>query len=293
MRFGFYLNGPGSYAHVDPADGLKVVAAAGFQDVDVSASMGIRAPTSSAFTKADRAALRHAAREQDLGIAAVVTHLGLSDSIAGGSPLDLRGAVDVAIDLGAPLVLVHIGARSPSGADPDELRRGCLARVRDAADSAAPHDIAVCLDAVASEFLTRDVYEVRDFLGDVARRNVGWNFDPAYLAAYAVDASSAIDVLGPWIRHAHLKDYRRSGDRIEWLIPGDGDLDTGGALHALERIGFTGTVAAEVIARVGGGAERWPISHAATLSYETMRLATAGRAAPATDADDRARTGDR
>ena len=204
-----------------------------------------------------------------------MTHLGLADTLRELTPLDLIDAVQVANDLEAPLVLVHIGSRPDDpgpnlhGGGPPPSRP-----LRAAADAAAPN-VTICLDAVAPDFLTRDVDEVGHFLQAVDRRNVGWNLDPAYLAANDVPLDLALVRLAGWIRHCHLKDVRRHDGQIEWLIPGEGELDLTAVFAALRRIRFDGTVTAEVIARPKGIPERWPISEAAQRSFQAMHDALA------------------
>lgn len=284
MRLAFYLNGPGSYAHLEPVEAMTLVRGLGFTAIDVSASGGQRVADSRAFPRSARQRMRSAATNVGLEVSAVVTHLGLADTLRESTPLDLIDAVQVANDLDAPLVLVHIGSRP---GDPSEAAwrwARAIEAVRAAADAAAP-TVTICLDAVAPDFLTRDVEEVGAFLLAVDRRNVGWNLDPAYLAATDVALDHALDRLAGWIRHCHLKDVRRHDGQIEWLIPGDGELDLPAVFAALARIRFDGTVTAEVIARPKGIPERWPISVAARRSFHAMhealgRVVSADHTAP-------------
>lgn len=274
MRLAFYLNGPGSYAHLEPVEAMTVVRHLGFTAIDVSASGGERVVDSRAFTRSARERMRSAATDVGLDISAVVTHLGLTDTLRESTPLDLVDAVQVATDLDAPFVLVHIGSRPDDPSEAAWRWAGAVEAVRAAADAARP-EVTICLDAVAPDFLTRDVDEVGRFLQDVNRRNVGWNLDPAYLAATDVPLDHALDRLAGWIRHCHLKDVRRHDGQVEWLIPGDGELDLPAVFAALCRIRFGGTVTAEVIARPKGVPERWPISEAARRSFQAMHDALA------------------
>jgi sugar phosphate isomerase/epimerase len=273
IDFGFYLIGPGSYAHVPWEEGVAEVARAGFAAIDVSASGGVRAVDSSGFSDSDRRRLRSLAEEHGLGISAVVTHLGLADTIRQGAPLDLDGAVQVAVDLGSPLVLLHIGGPAAHPWTTADLWRTSLAHVRRACDRAAGNGIRIALDAVAPDFLTTTPLEVRRFLEEVDRPNIGWNLDPAYLSFYGFALDEAIELVGPWICHAHIKDHRGRPDDPPWLVPGDGELDHGAWARALRRLGLSGVVSAEVIARPKNMPERWPLSYACERSIATFRAA--------------------
>lgn len=273
---GFYLIGPGSYDHVPWDIGISIVAASGFTSIDVSASKGARVATSDGFAFGERAQLRALADAAGLRIEAVVTHLGLADTIRSGSALDIPGAVEVAGDLGSSIVLVHVGA---AGSDRDELWPAAVAEFRRAADHAAARGITICLDALAPDFLTASPQDVARFLAEVDRPNVGWNFDPAFAFASGFAPADVEEYLGRWIRHVHLKDVRGRYPDVEWQIPGSGDLDQAAWLEVLRRIDYEGSVTAEVIAKPGGRPERWPLAEAARRSYDAIAAIPVGRPA--------------
>lgn len=266
--FGFYMNGPGSYAHLPWDAGVRTIRAGGFDTVDVSASAGLRVSTSAGFTGVQRDALRALTMGAPLSISAVVTHVGLADSLRDARPLDIGGAVDVAVHMGAPTVLVHVGT---GGDGPRDAAWSAAVRaLQDAADYAADRRVAVCLDAVAPDFLTRSPAEVDRFLLEVDRSNVGWNFDPAFVSSCGFSFEDVKDRLGRWIRHVHLKDYRGTYPAVEWVIPGDGELRPSLWVDVLDRIGYEGAVVAEVIARPRGEPERWTLDDAVRRSYESL-----------------------
>ena len=130
--YGFYLNGPTSYAHLPWEESIPAVATAGFLALDVSATKGVRTPDSSGFTTQERRRLRTLAEQSGLIIAAVPTHPGLADTLQNGPPLDLRGAIDVARDLGSPLRAgrIHIGGHSVPPWSEDRLWDAAVEHVR-------------------------------------------------------------------------------------------------------------------------------------------------------------------
>jgi sugar phosphate isomerase/epimerase len=92
--------------------------------------------------------------------------------------------------------------------------------------------------------------ELRAFLNDAASPNLGVNFDPANMILYgAGDPIAAVALLGPTIRHVHLKDAISSDHPgITWgdEVPvGTGRIDLHRFLSALHSIGYAGPLAIE------------------------------------------------
>jgi sugar phosphate isomerase/epimerase len=273
MDLSFYVNGPGSYAHLDPSRSLPIVAAAGFTAVDISASAGERTSGTGAFGPKERRSFVRELQSARLNVAAVVTHIGLATSLHEGRPLDLDGAIEVAEDVGSPLVTFHLGS-VPDGADRDQLWDATIVAVREAASTAGAKGVALAVDAVAPDFLTRSPSELVRFLESVDRPEVGWNFDPAFVESNGWDVANVVDLLGSWIRHVHVKDYRGRYPAQDWLVPGDGVLDHARYVRCLRKVGFAGSLAAEVIAlRRTDVTARWPIDYAVSRSFATMASA--------------------
>ena len=129
MRLGFY-----TYSYTDrlrlPIEACFArIAKAGYTGVDVSGTDG---PSTSphSVTPALRRATRQTAERLGLRVEAVITHACLSDSLADPrqTPLDLEGSVDLALDVGAPLVTFHMGGYPP-GVAHDAFRRSIAARI--------------------------------------------------------------------------------------------------------------------------------------------------------------------
>jgi sugar phosphate isomerase/epimerase len=274
MELSFYINGPRSYAHVPFEESIPAVAAAGFTGIDISASAGAHATDSSGFDTQQRQRLASVAHANGIAIAAVVTHLGLCDSVVGGAPLDLVAAAEVAADVGSPIVTFHIG-EVPAGHAREDAWRRTVTAVRSAID-ASPTGVRIAVDAVSPGFLTRTLDEVAQFLDEVDRPRAAWNYDPAFVLAAGWDPAAAVHQLADWIVHAHVKDVTGRYPSMRWELPGEGDLDHAAYVRALRDIGFEGFLAAEVIAMPKGApSERWPIAHAARRSASVMSAAIA------------------
>ncbi len=91
--------------------------------------------------------------------------------------------------------------------------------------------------------------DLAGFMNEIDHPAVGINFDPANMILYDKgDPIEALKVLAPWIRHVHIKDADKTETTGQWgaEVPwGDGQVDSGKFLAALESIGYNGTIAIE------------------------------------------------
>ena len=78
---------------------------------------------------------------------------------------------------------------------------------------------------------------------------LGVNFDPANMILYDKgDPIEAVKVLGPWIKHVHIKDAKRTKEPGTWgaeVVWGDGEVGTDSFLKALSGTGFEGVISVE------------------------------------------------
>src|SRR5262245_20234382 len=103
MKLGFYTYSYIDRLKMDIEPVLEAVAAAGYDGIDISATW---------LNDLDPALMPAQARDRyvktvgrlGLEIEAVVTHLGLVQSLRDGLPINLEGAVDVARHVGARIV---------------------------------------------------------------------------------------------------------------------------------------------------------------------------------------------
>ncbi len=117
-------------------------------------------------------------------------------------------------------------------------------RIKYLADTAEEKQIELLLET-GQETAT----ELKDFLEELNHPAVGVNFDPANMILYDKgDPIEAVKVLGPWIRHIHIKDAVRTkqpgtwGTEVPW---GQGDVNTELFLQTLKETGFDGVMAIE------------------------------------------------
>jgi sugar phosphate isomerase/epimerase len=95
--------------------------------------------------------------------------------------------------------------------------------------------------------------ELRDFLEKLNHPALGVNFDPANMILYGKgNPVEAVDVLGPWIKHVHIKDALKTQTPGTWgseVVWGTGEVVADKFLKALKSAGFAGALAVE---REGG-----------------------------------------
>lgn len=274
MKLGFY-----TYSYIDrlgmeiePV--LEAITAAGYAGIDISATWRddldparMPAPARSRYTKAaDRLGLQ---------VEAVVTHLGLVQALRQGLPLNLRGAVDVARDVGATIVTVHVGFADFPMTETGAVWREAVAYLQDAAGYAGERGTVIALDGVWHSFLAHSPELILKLMEDVGSPACRHNFDPCYLDLSGHDSERAAALLGPWSVHAHVKDHDGRYPDFRHRIPGEGALDHGRYVRALAAAGFDGYLMNECFTDA-------PLDRALAAGHRTLSAALAScGAAPA------------
>jgi sugar phosphate isomerase/epimerase len=181
-----------------------------------------------------------------LAIEAAITHAQLTDSLADPkqTPLDLKGSIDLAADLGAPLVTFHMGGYHDGIAREKEWRRA-VAHIKAAADYGAAKHIALAVDGIWPEWMDDTPDALEKLFDDVDAATFGVNFDPCYLTLMGVDPVGFVKRFHKRIPHAHLKDHRGKYPKWTHFIPGRGDMDYSPIFRALEQYKFSGAAAVE------------------------------------------------
>lgn len=265
MKLGFY-----TYSYIDRLQMeiepvLETVAAAGYDGIDISATWHddldpARMPASV------RSRYVQAAQRSRLIIEAVVTHLGVVEAIHDGVPLNLKGAVDVACDVGARIAAVHVG---PYNGRKTVDWTAVVAYLQDACKYAGGHGITIALDGVWTPFLVNTPERALQLLHDVGSPCLKLNYDPCYLVISGHDLDRATPLLAPHSVHAHIKDYVGGlHPNFQHRIPGEGLLDHAHYLRLLHESGFQGFIANECFIDA-------PLDRACTVGYRTLAVALA------------------
>jgi sugar phosphate isomerase/epimerase len=262
MRLAFYTFSYIDRLGMEPEPVLRAVAAAGYSGIDLSATW--RADLDPAlFPRERRAEVKTLAARYGLRIEALVTHLPLINALWDGLPVNLPGAIDVAVELECPIVTVHIGSPAASGRSERggwELAAGHL---KDVCAEAGRKGVTVCLDAVFPGFLTDTPEKVVRLIDDVGSDRLRHNLDPCYLAVAGFDLVEAVRLLGPYAAHVHVKDHRGRWPEFEHWIPGKGELDHRAWIDALMEAGYDGALAVECFVE-------HPLEEAARVGYHTL-----------------------
>ncbi len=269
MRIAFY-----TYSYIDrlgmePTAVIPRVAAAGYDSLDLSATW--RADEDPGLFPAERRReVRRLTDDHGLAIEALVTHLPLLESLVRGRPLNLHGAVDLAVELRAPVVTVHIGCPEASHGPGEAARQAAwdmaVGYLRDVCEYAAPAGVRVATDATFPDFLTPTPESVAALVDAVGSPLMGHNYDPCYLALCGQDPAAACAVLGRRVVHAHVKDHAGRYPDWEHRIPGEGTLDHGAWARALRETGFDGAAAVECFTEM-------PLERALEVGLRTVRAA--------------------
>ena len=244
MRLAFY-----TYSYTDRLEmplepALEKIAATGYDGIDISGTHGPSADPRS-VTPELRAQTRSIAERLGLTIEAVITHANLADSLFTDEPLDLKGSVDLAVDVGAPLVVFHMGGPKDDAAQRAEAWRRVVAYLQDALAYAEPRNVQLAVDGVWAGWLTDTPERFLELHDEVGSASFGINFDPCYLTLLGLDPIAVAHQWQGRIMHAHLKDHVGTYPDWDHEIPGQGSLDYPRIVQGLRDIGFAEAVAIE------------------------------------------------
>ena len=278
MRLAFY-----TYSYTDRLEmplepTLEKIAATGYDGIDISGTHGPSADPRS-VTPELRVQTRSIAERLGLTIEAVITHANLANSLFTDEPLNLKGSVDLAVDVGAPLVVFHMGGPKDDAAQRTEAWRRVVAYLQDALAYAELRSVQLVVDGVWAGWLTDTPERFLELHDEVGSASFGINFDPCYLTLLGLDPVAVAHQWQGRIVHAHLKDHigtypdwgpqnprpwkprlsaHRAGAPGHRLCCSPSDRDV--CHHGFRRI-LRGRLRG-----VGTSAEQGPLSSAATMS---------------------------
>jgi sugar phosphate isomerase/epimerase len=267
MKLGFYTYSYIDRLKMDIEPVLETVAATGYDGIDISATWHDDLDPA-LMPPAVRDLYVRTAERLGLEIEAVVTHLGLVQALRQDLPLNLRGAVDVARDVGARVVTVHIGFADFLMAETGTVWRSAVDYLKDAAGYASQHGVVIAIDGVWSSFLVHSPELVVKMIEDVGSPAFRHNFDPCYLELSGHALDRVTPLLASYSIHAHIKDYTGSYPDFEHRIPGEGVLDHGRYIRALAAAGFDRYVVNECFIDA-------PLERACTVGCQTLARALA------------------
>ena len=245
MRLSFY-----TYSYTDrlkmPIEPcLKRIAKTGYSGIDVSGTNGPSADPLS-FDQERRMETRRVAEALDLHVEAIITHAQLTDTLVDPSqkPLDLKGSIDLAQDVGGSVVTFHMGGYH-DGTPRDVLWKKAVDAITEAADYGMARHVSVAVDGIWPVWIDDSEAALARLFDDVGSENFGVNFDPCYLTLMGVDPVGFAKQFHGRIVHGHLKDHQGKYPKWKHLLPGRGEMEYARVFRALAETNFSGSVAVE------------------------------------------------
>lgn len=244
MRLSFYTYSYTDRSNLPIADCLARIARTGYAGIDESGTFGPSADPKSVLPER-RKEIRETAMRQKLRVEAVITHAELTPSLVTDQPLDLIGSIDLAVDLGAPVVTFHMGG-PVKGLSEQELWRKTVDAAKVAANYGAARHVSLAIDlGIYPVWITSTPDLLAKMFDDVDVPTFGVNFDPSYLEVQGLDPVRFVKRFGPRIRHAHIKDHKGNYPRWDHFIPGKGSMNYVPIFAALAEAKFAGSLAVE------------------------------------------------
>lgn len=190
---------------MSPREGVAAAKAVGADGFQIYAVSGEISPEG--LDAAARKAFRAYAESLGLEISALCGDLGGHGFMRADQNPDKitrsKLIVDLAVDLGTPVVTTHIGVVPEDTQHP--VYRTLRAACRDLGAYAASKGVTFAIETGPESAPV-----LRAFLDDVGVKGIGVNLDPANLAMVGGhDPVEAVRLLAPYIVHTHAKDGRR------------------------------------------------------------------------------------
>jgi L-ribulose-5-phosphate 3-epimerase len=150
-------------------------------------------------------------------------------------------AIELTAELKVRFLSMHFGfidMQNPAKA------KTLIERTRMLADKADENNVTLLMETGQES-----AGELRDFLEKLHYHALGVNFDPANMILYGKgNPVEAVGILGPWIKHVHIKDALRTKTPDEWgteVVWGMGEVNAVEFLKALKLVDFAGALAVE------------------------------------------------
>jgi len=241
-----------SYRQEPLGRAMEGIARAGFAAVEVGCVCGYcEHVRPEAMSQADMAALGKLARSFGLSIASIAGHIDLEFPLIGKGPevaaegcRRLRARIDLAGELGVPIVNTGLGV-----AGPGEALDGLDRHLAGLLDHAAKRGVKIGLETHAG--VTETAKASLDLCRRIGSPWLGINHDAGNVRFYAgidpvADLAAVADQIGPHLIHVHIKDHR--GAKGAWDFPplGEGDVDLTALAALYRRIGFAGPFSLEI-----------------------------------------------
>jgi len=212
-------------------DGLDKAAELGLDGVQIYCTRGELHPDN--MSQSGRRDFKKTLADRSLTLSALCADFGkgFTDADRNDELVPVtKKCVDLAVDLGTPVITTHIGVIPDDTADP--VRDVMADALKDLGDYAVSHEVSF-----ATETGPESPECMRGFLDALGSEGIRVNYDPANLTMRKFDAIGGVAILSDLIVHTHAKDGRRGGGE---MALGEGDVDWEAYIAALEAAGFDG-----------------------------------------------------
>ncbi len=151
---------------------------------------------------------------------------------------EARHAVDLAADLGAEIVVLHLSAEPVAPVERPARLDQARTAVRIIAEHARKLTVKLAIELLPRTCLGNASGELLEVLDDCDPRTVGACLDVNHVMHRYLELPDDIRTLGDRLIHLHLSDYD-GVDEKHWM-PGDGVIDWKELVHALRETGYAG-----------------------------------------------------
>ena len=168
----------------------------------------------------------------------------------------LRRCLDVALELGAPVVSIWSGA-APAAVEPERAWERLLASLGRVLEEAGSRGLTIGFEPEPGMLVEN--LEDWDTLAERLGRppQLGLTLDLGHCVCLEpAPVEECIRRAGEDLVHVHVEDMRRG--EHEHLMFGEGELDTGAALAALDDAGYAGQIAVELSRHAHAAHETMP-----------------------------------
>ena len=240
---------------------LAAAATAGYRDVELLAIQGWKHIDPYSITAAEIQV-----ETKRTGVQIISLHAGgldgLDDTTIAATEQYLRRVLQLAHELGVPLVNVNGGMMPTTGGD----RQPMLQRIGTALRRIAPVLEQLDLRLTLENHFNFQIEQPDHYDGLLVSPRIGVTIDTGHFTAAGVDMPPFIRRLGQRVFHVHIKDHIGQ----ESVALGDGQTDNAGVIAALREIGYAGYLSVEL--ELHNPAARLPAVQAA-LPYLRRLLA--------------------
>lgn len=182
-------------------------------------------------------------KEKQLEICCLDTSCSFHDEDKfAGAIREGKETIDLAVKLGCPYIRVF-GDKIPS----PEQREATVSRIAAGLVELGRHaegtGVTVLLETHGHINNCRIIRDIFDRLGAVAEVGLLWDFEHPFMNGE--DPETTYRELGAWIRHTHVKDARRVGDKKTLTLIGQGEVPVEQIVGILQRGGYDGWLSLE------------------------------------------------